>query len=191
MSKNEFRQRALRSRRSLPRQEIGSLSELVKGRLLGLPEFASARTIASYVAKSDEVQTAGIIEAALAGGKTVLVPRSDPVSSELIFSEIDSLSELSPGHFGVLEPPATARPVPLDQSDIVLVPVVAWDDSGRRLGYGKGYFDRALRMNLGPLKIGLALESQRFGEVPHSSTDVPLNAMVTEERILRFGGRGG
>lgn len=189
MSKNELREGALRSRRLLPKAEVGSLSQHVRARILRLPEYASTETMASYVAKSDEVQTAGIIGAALAEGKRVLVPRSDPYSSQLVFAEIHSMSELSPGHFGVLEPSPAAKPVSLNESEIVLVPVVAWDNGGRRIGYGKGYFDRALQSNTKPLRIGLALESQRYDEIPNSPTDANLDIMVTEQRVIRFGRR--
>jgi 5-formyltetrahydrofolate cyclo-ligase len=189
LSKNGLRQSALKSRRSLGRSELDSLSERIKARLLRLPEYASARTLSSYVAKSDEVQTARIIESALAGGKRVLVPRSDPASFQLTFAEISSLSELIPGHFGVLEPPPNAPPVRLDESDVVLVPVVAWDEDGQRLGYGKGYFDRALKVNPRPVRIGLALESQRHEEIPQSPADVRLDLIVTEQRVVALGER--
>jgi len=189
LSKSELRQQALKSRRSLTKDEVASRSGLVTRRLLQLPEFASAVSIATYVAKSDEVQTAAVISRALAEGKKVLVPRSDPQSSTLFFAEIHSLSELSPGHFGILEPAVSSPPLRLDSADIALVPIVAWDERGHRIGYGKGYFDRALEANRGPVTIGLAFESQRFGEVPQSAADVPLDIIVTEERVLRL--RGG
>ena len=136
------------------------------------------------MAKNDEVRTQGIIQSALAGGKKVLVPSSDPASPRLRFSEIRSLSELSVGRFGVLEPAAGSAPVPLSQADVVLVPVVAWDDAGHRLGYGRGYFDRELKSKGKAVSVGLALESQRFDSVPQSSQDVPLEVIVTERRTI-------
>lgn len=189
MSKNELRQRALKSRRLLSREEVSSLSELVKSRLLELPEFSRAKTIATYIAKSDEVQTSGIVEDALAGGRRIVVPRSDPASTSLVFSEIRSLAELSPGQYGILEPPSAGSPFPLDRCDLVLVPLVAWDESGHRLGYGKGYFDRALGARRPPVSIGLAFESQRRGDIPQSPTDVALDIIVTERRVIRIGAK--
>ncbi len=185
MSKTDLRQAALKSRRSLTNENLGALSAEVKRMLLELPEFVEARTVATYVAKSDEVQTAGVIDAALAGGKRVLVPRADPASLQLSFFEIHSLSELSPGSFGVLEPGEGALRFPLSDSEVVLVPVVAWDEKGHRLGYGRGYFDNALKSRGAALALGLALESQRFPKVPQGPYDSLLDAIVTEKRVVR------
>lgn len=189
MSKDEQRARALKSRRSLSREEIASFSGAVTARFLGLPEFKEARTVASYVAKADEVQTSGIVSMALAAGKTLVVPRVDPATGALSFASIGSISELSPGHFGVLEPRANASVIPLGAADVVVVPVVAWDEQGHRLGYGKGYFDRALSAYPAPLRVGLALEAQKEHALSQSSDDVPLDVIVTETRVLRFGSR--
>ncbi len=158
-------------------------------RFLELPEFKEAATVASYVAKADEVQTSGIVAAALAAGKSVVVPRADPATGALRFASIGSISELSPGHFDVLEPRADASVVPLGAAEVVVIPVVAWDEQGHRLGYGKGYFDRALSADPGPLRVGLALEAQKESGLSQSSEDVPLDVIVTESRVLRFGRR--
>ncbi len=145
--------------------------------------------MASYVAKADEVQTSRIVAAVLAAGKVLIVPRAEPATGALTFASIGSPSELSPGHFGVLEPRPGAAEIPLGEADVVLVPVVAWDEQGHRLGYGKGYFDRALSSNPGPLRVGLALEVLKAPTLPQSSSDVPLDIVVTEARVLRFGRR--
>ena len=187
MSKGEQRASALRSRRSLSGEEIGLLSGSVAKRFLGLVEFERAKVVAAYVAKADEVQTSEIIRASLEAGKTLLVPRADPSTGALGFVPIGSMSELSPGHFGVLEPGAGSEESPLESADVVVVPVVAWDDQGHRLGYGKGYFDRALTASPGPLRVGLALEAQRAPALAQSTGDVPLDVIVTEARVLRFG----
>ncbi len=189
MSKSEQRTRALRSRRSLSREEIESLSGAVARRFLELPEFREARVVASYISKEDEVQTSRIVAECLAEGKTLIVPRADPATGALSFSPIRSVAELSPGHFGVLEPKPGAAEVTLGAADAVVVPVVAWDEQGHRLGYGKGYFDRALSSHARPLRVGLALEAQKASALPQSSTDVPLDIIVTEARVLRFGRR--
>ncbi len=186
MDKKEARQQALRARRSLAPEEVGSLSGRIRDRLLALPQYMGARVIATYVAKKDEVQTEGIIRSALSSGKKVLVPRTDAASMRLDFCEIRALDELVPGYFGILEPPPTSRPVPLSSAQLVLVPVVAWDEKGGRIGYGKGYFDRELKHRGGALSVGLAFESQRIEEVPATRSDVPLDAFVTERRTLVF-----
>ncbi len=188
MSKSELRLKALESRRSLPPERLEELSRAVQARLEGLPYYNRAKVVASYVAKRHEVRTQGIIESALSSGKKVIVPKTNLLTKRLTFHHIKSLSELSPGAFGILEPGPRAKPAPLSEADVVLVPVVAWDGRGHRLGYGRGYFDRELKSKGKAVSVGLALESQRFESVPQSFHDVPLEAIVTEDRALMFGG---
>jgi 5-formyltetrahydrofolate cyclo-ligase len=188
MSKADVRRDALRARRSLSAEQVESLSARIQNALMALPEFLEAGVVASYVAKRDEVQTGKILRSALSSGKRLLVPRTDPSSLSLRFCEIRSLDQLSPGYLGIPEPPLTSKAVPLSESQLVVVPVVAWDDAGRRVGYGKGYFDRELRSRGRAASAGLGFESQRRDQLPATSSDVPLDIIVTERRVLRFGG---
>jgi 5-formyltetrahydrofolate cyclo-ligase len=192
-NKSEMREVALKARKGLTREDLMELSGAVMSNVTSSSEYRDSKVIATYVAKNDEVKTEGIIRRSLAQGKRVLVPVSQPDSTNLIFSELhDYDRELAPGHFGVPEPVARyVRPVPLEEADLILVPLVAWDDRGFRLGYGKGYFDNALA-GIGALSMtmGLGLESQRVGRIPEEAHDVPLGAVVTERRIIRIGGRG-
>lgn len=189
MSKGQAREEALRARRSLTPEDVDALSDMVSKNVLALPEYAKAQVIASYVAKRDEVQTAEILRRALASGKRVIVPRSIPSSLRLSFHEINGLDELKPGTFGILEPAADARGVSLAESDFILVPVVAWDSRGNRVGYGKGYFDRELKSRGRALCAGLAFEVQLHDPLPNTPTDVPMDMVITEKRVIRF--RGG
>jgi 5-formyltetrahydrofolate cyclo-ligase len=191
MSKADVRRNALRARRSLPAEQVESLSARIQEALMALPEFLEARTVASYAAKRDEVQTQKVMRSALSSGKRLLVPRTDHSSLSLHFCEIQSLDQLAPGHFGILEPPLASKAVPLSESQLVVVPVVAWDDAGQRMGYGKGYFDRELKSRGRAAAAGLAFESQHRDWLPATRSDVPLDIIVTERRVLRFGGASG
>lgn len=190
MSKSQIRQSAIESRRAIPASRIASMSGDVQKNLEALKEYQEAKNIAVYVAKGDEVQTARILERAISGGKSVAVPLVDVPSGTLLFFEVTSLADLSPGHFGVLEPKRGARPVLLSETDLVLVPLLAWDPRGHRIGYGKGYFDRALATRGNSLAIGLAFESQRVERVPDQPYDVKLDILVTDKRVLRFSRSG-
>jgi 5-formyltetrahydrofolate cyclo-ligase len=191
MSKADVRRDALKVRRSLSAEQVESLSERIQDALMVLPEFLEAGVVASYAAKSYEVQTGRMMLSALSSGKRLIVPRTDPRSIGLSFREIRSLDQLAPGYLGIPEPPRKSKAVPLSESQLVVVPVVAWDDSGQRLGHGKGYFDRALRSRGRAAAAGLAFESQRRGRLPVTSSDVALDIIVTERRVLRFGGASG
>lgn len=186
--KRELRAEALRRRRSIPARELAGLSARVAANLRSLPEYGRAGLIVSYCAKGDEVQTSAIIETALGEGKRVaVVVVTDPRSKTLSFSEIKSFADdLAPGTFGIPEPKeGHGRPIPVDEADLILVPLVAWDEKGHRLGYGAGYFDRALAQAKGIAKVGLALEAQRLPQIPESKHDVSLDVIVTERRVVR------
>jgi len=185
--KQELRALALLKRRSMDPEELAELSSRVAANLRSLKEYKAATLVISYCAKDDEVQTRPIIERALEEGKRVAVIVTDVRTKTLSFSELESFEDdLAPGTFGILEPkPGKVRPVPFSQADVVLVPLVAWDEKGRRLGYGAGYFDRALAGASRTTKVGLALESQRLARIPESKHDVPLDVIVTERRVVR------
>ena len=190
VGKNELREAALRNRRELTRAKLLELSEEVMKNVTASEEYKNAKTLATYVAKSDELETKDIIRHSLEAGKRILVPVSQIEQTSLVFSELRNYdSELTLGHFGVLEPiDRYLRPVPLKEADLVLVPLVAWDDKGHRLGYGKGYFDSALAAaGITVSTMGLGLESQHIPNIPHEKHDVGLRAIATERRIIHFG----
>ncbi|MDG6997356.1 MAG: 5-formyltetrahydrofolate cyclo-ligase [Nitrososphaerota archaeon] len=187
MSKIELRESARAARHALGSQNILALSENIRQKLENLEEFKASNVIATYVSKQEEVQTEHIIRDALSNSKRVLVPLVVPRNKNLVFSELHDLSELAVGHFGILEPkPEFVRPVALSEASMIIVPVVAWDERGYRIGNGGGYFDIALAPLKGNLTIGLAFEVQRVVKVPADEYDVPLKMIVTESRILKF-----
>lgn len=186
MNKSEVRKEVLKLRRQLSLDEVQALSASITDNILHLPEYKASRVIACYVAKKDEVQTAEILRLALQSGKRAVVPRSDPTLHTLTFHEIHGLDELRPGSFGVLEPAADSTSIPLTATDLVLVPVVAWDSRGNRMGYGMGYFDRVLRNRGTATSAGLAFEVQMHDPLPASPTDIPLDMIVTEKRMVHF-----
>lgn len=188
MSKSELRQSALDARRGVSRERLSAMSKLVERNLAAQTEFRDAKIVASYVSKDYEIQTFSIIQGLLARGSRVIVPLVDTPSSSLLFFEIHSLDELAPGRFGIPEPTDRGEPVSLTESDLLLVPLLAWDDRGHRIGYGRGYFDKALATRGPSMAVGLALESQRVDRIPESSSDLPLDMIVTEEKVLRFRG---
>lgn len=181
-------------RMRLSKEEVLAKSSQIKKLLFSLPEFVRAKTIAFYVAKkeSGEVETEGMIKESLAAGKRVLVPVVDKVRRKIQFSELlDYDSELAPGAFNILEPkPSCRRFVPVQEIDLVIVPALAFDLKGYRLGHGGGYYDRLLR-EIASAKpstpfVGLAYEMQVVDNLPKTFRDVPVNILVTEKRVLHF-----
>ena len=187
MSKVELRKSATEARRAMSFQNVLAFSEDILRKLESLQEFKKSKTISTYVSTKEEVQTEQIINNALKNGKKVLVPLAVLYSKNLVFSELHGISELAPGHFGIREPKQEfIRPAPLSDASVIIVPIVAWDERGYRIGNGGGYFDVALAPLKGNLTVGLAFEAQRVDRVPEERHDVPLKMIVTEKRILRF-----
>lgn len=190
MSKKELRSEGLQARRAIPYSRVKEMSGMVRENLTRRREYREARRMASYVAKEDEVHTVPIIEQALSEGKSVAVPVVDAATNGLLFFRIKTVHELADGYWGIMEPGRTDSPVPLSETDLVLVPLIAWDRRGYRVGYGGGYFDRALSDRGASLAVGLAFESQAVPHIPETPSDVRLDMLVTERRVLSFGGPG-
>ena len=186
LSKELLRKNALAKVRSLSPEMISDLSEDIRRKVESLEQYKKANVVATYVGRNDEVQTEKIIRDALSSSKRVIVPLTVPKEKKLIFSELHDLSELAPGHYLILEPKKEyVRPVPLEEADIVLVPVVAWDERGYRIGHGAGYFDVALAPVNKPT-VGLAFEAQRVEKISEEAHDVSLKMIVTECRVIRM-----
>ena len=140
-----------------------------------------------YVDFDNEVRTKDMIKDCIDKGKRVVIPFIRSKDRAIILSEVKDIDkELEPSTFGILEPAkGYLRPVPYNEIDTVVVPGVAFDAKGGRLGYGGGYYDRLLiNVNRKAHLIGLAFEFQILKEVPQQSHDIVLESIITEKRII-------
>ncbi|PLX86352.1 MAG: 5-formyltetrahydrofolate cyclo-ligase [Desulfuromonas sp.] len=183
MPKRPVRDTLLARRRHSSPQTCLALSLKIQERLLSLHCYAEAGSLALYCAVNNEVATEGLGRSALAAGKQVYYPRIS--GSTLAFGRVLSLDQLSPGCFGIPEPPE-GEIVNAAAIDLILVPGVAFDLRGHRLGYGRGYYDRALKEHGSSLAIGLAYDFQLVDSLPVESHDRSLTAVITETRTLWF-----
>jgi len=153
-------------------------------RFLATPEFRDAATLALYSPIFNEVYTEKVAGTCRNVAKRLAYPR---VSGDTLeFVELGERDGLEPGAYGILEP-AGGCALSLSDIDLVLIPGVAFDLHGRRLGYGKGYYDRALTGHpKGLLLVGFAFELQVVERLPEDPHDVRIDLLVTEERIIRF-----
>ncbi len=142
-----------------------------------------------YISKATEVDTRGLIQQLLAMGRQVCVPWYDGAKERYVASELrDFALDLMTGQFGILEPrPEAVRPLGGDQIDAALVPGLAFDEAGNRLGRGRGYFDRLLRDVRG-VKIALVYDFQVLSEVPTEAHDARVDLIVTEKRVIKIRG---
>ncbi|NQT36284.1 MAG: 5-formyltetrahydrofolate cyclo-ligase [Planctomycetes bacterium] len=168
-------------------------SRRIGRQLIDSAEYARAETVLFYVDADSEVRTRETIEATWARGKRVAVPYC--VGNELRLFPLEDWSELAPGIFGILEPRQALRDVAgkrLDTAelDLIVVPGLAFDRCGGRLGQGKGYYDRLLSdAPSHTAAVGVAFQCQLLPEVPMQPHDVFLDQVITEETVHQGKGR--
>lgn len=165
--------------------EVRRRSESVCRRALALPELAAAQWVVGFVSFGTEIHTHDLLRTLLAEGRHVCVPSFDPVGQRYLCSELKHFdSELTAGNLGILEPRRGAvRPVLPQRIEAWLVPGLAFDPRGNRLGRGMGYFDRLLS-EAGGVKIGLGYDFQLLDEVPTEAHDARLDFIVTETQVV-------
>jgi 5-formyltetrahydrofolate cyclo-ligase len=162
------------------------------GHVESLPQFRRAGTLLGYCGFGSEIDTSALLQAALAGGKSLVLPRVDRSLGLLeLFRVRDLQADTAPGSWGILEPvPARTQRVVVDDLDLVLVPGVAFDRTGGRIGYGKAFYDRLLASCRDPGrqvdKIAAAFEAQVVDAVPMEAHDVRVDALVTEAGVWAF-----
>ena len=183
--KEEIRGRILKCRNRMTPEEITAKSGEIVLRLTGLPEIREAAVLMIYLSFGSEVQTDGILRWAWGNGKRIVVPRCRPEERRLTPCLLSGFSELETGHYGIREPKAErVRAVPAEEIDAVLVPAVAFDRRGYRVGYGGGYYDRFLPKVPRAARIGAAFACQMVGRIPAGPHDIPVDRIATEEGIL-------
>lgn len=159
-------------------------SDAICSRVLALPHWRQAATLLLFSPRSDEPDVRPLLTAALAARKRVALPAFDPARGDYQAREpSDCLDSLSPGHFGILEPPPSAPVLPWNQLDFVLVPGVGFARDGHRLGRGKGYYDRFLA-RVGGWKCGVAFDEQLVDALPFGPYDICLDCIVTPSSRL-------
>ena len=184
-SKQALRVAVLSQRQLLPTAKFEALSRTIQARVLGSSLYRFAQGVALYSAVQNEVSTDDIRDDALRNGKTVFFPRL-AAGGSLVLVEIQSVMDLAPGRFGIPEP--KAEKLRGDSGDIdvlIVVPGVAFDHSGNRLGRGQGFYDRVLQSSWPrAIAVGLAYEFQVVKSVPVDSWDEKVRFIVTEDRLI-------
>lgn len=182
MTKGQIRRTLLRRLKQQKEDERTRKSAAIRRKVFRLPAFRRATTVCCYVALPYEVQTWRMIEEMLVKGKRVAVPVTAARARRLTLTEVrDPATELVPGRFGVWEPrPEIRRPVPLGDVDLWLVPALAFDRHGHRLGHGYGYFDRLLaRIPKTTPTVGLAFQFQLLDHLPLAAHDRAVQTILT------------
>lgn len=183
MPKVSLRDRLLKQRQSMSVQDCRRLSLRAQENVSRTDEFVQARRVALYSPIRNEVCTAHLFTVARQAAKQIVYPRM--CGERLEFLLVASLDELVPGGMGVLEPVGGTE-LGLHEIDLMVLPGVAFDHHGHRLGYGRGFYDRVLGgQERRPCLLGLGYEQQVVERLPRDPHDVQVDLLVTELQVRR------
>ena len=185
--KKKFRLDVIKSRSLIDSNLASDYSYQITNFVLDLPCLHSSSNIMIYLDFNHEVQTENLILNLLNLNKNVIAPITIKSEKKLLTHKISNLqSDIVVGAYGIREPNKATPLVPLDSIDAIIVPAVAYDTNGYRLGYGGGFYDRFLdKLNPNCIKIGVAFELQVFDDVPKEPHDAKLDYIITESRIIK------
>lgn len=182
--KRAHRERARAARCALEPDFCADAADAAAQRILALPELKVAKLVLAYSATAEEIDPGPVVEALHGAGKSVALPRveSPGVLGIHLYRDSDAL-EVGP-FGGILQPLESAPRVPLESIDAVIVPGVAFDVHGRRLGYGGGFYDRLLpQLRPDCLRIGIAYDEQILDALPAAEHDEHVQVVVTPTRV--------
>ncbi|MEM6691172.1 MAG: 5-formyltetrahydrofolate cyclo-ligase [Planctomycetota bacterium] len=186
--KESLRQLAKQARQD--QKEKDTRSQRILDRVINLPDYQSANTVMWYVDVRDEVRTRGHLKEQLETSKSIVVPYC--FGRDLHLFHLVDFEDLMPGHFGILEPSrelveSQQRSVRDTKVDLVIVPGVAFDTLGNRLGHGKGFYDRWFtKANSNLIRVGVAFDCQVFPSVPCEPHDMKMNHIITESQHYKI-----
>lgn len=182
MEKSEIRKLIFQKRKEASTEYLKEASEIICKKIISLEVFQQANTIYAYMDCRNEVMTAMVIEDAWRLGKKVAVPKVE--GKEMNFYLIDSYDNLKLGNFQIREPENC--PKAEDENALMIMPGVAFDTNGHRIGYGGGYYDRYLAVHKQLKTAAVAFDFQMLENLPTEPTDILPQMILTETKTLKF-----
>jgi 5-formyltetrahydrofolate cyclo-ligase len=183
VEKRAIRQQLRERRRALSAEAVEAAGRAVQAQLLALPPYKAAVSVIGYIADENEVPTTAVLEETASSGRSLYLPHKTGGVVRWCLGD-----NLGVGCGGVREPLRGSPEYPQTPA-VALVPLVAWDRYGGRLGRGGGFYDRLFAgLTSGITRVGLAFEFQEYAELPRDPWDVSLDYVITERRIVRCGG---
>ncbi len=179
--KNQLRKELIRARGLLSEEALRRSDEAIREQVLTMPEFRDAKVIYSYCSVQSEVDTRGLMRAALEQGKTVAVPVIFG-AGQMRPRRLSRMEDLVDGAWGIPTAPESEPWVEEKDIDLILVPGLAFDHGGFRIGYGGGFYDRLLSTARG-LAVGLTRECFMLPRVPVEDFDQAVDCIATEKGV--------
>jgi 5-formyltetrahydrofolate cyclo-ligase len=186
-TKQEIRSEVQGRLKGLSEEQKGEKISAIEERLFEFANFLEANVTLLYVHKTGEVDTSRILQRCYDYNKVVVLPAFDPSRFDMSLLKVDNLEkDLKPGPRGIPEPdPTRCKGVPVDVVDIAIVPGIALDEKGGRIGSGQGYYDRFIpRLAITTRKVALAFEEQVLPQVPMEPHDRHVDIIITDRRII-------
>jgi 5-formyltetrahydrofolate cyclo-ligase len=184
MPKQKLRQTILARRRILSATDAEASALKIQKEFIASAEFKRARIVGLYAPIQNEVDTGEVLAAALTSAKTVIYPAV--LGNGLEFRAVPALDMLRKGAFGIPEPDASCTIHDPCEADLIVIPGIAFDITGRRIGYGKGYYDRTLHHLEGKGKlVGFCYDFQLVEAIAGEPHDVTMDMLITDKRVIR------
>lgn len=183
--KKEIRSTILKKRNRMRFEEVVEKSKRIKENVFQMNEFKNAKSILFYISYDNEVNTHEMIKESLKLKKQVIVPKTDTRNHTIICSTLTKWDDLVSGAYNILEPRQDCfNEISSDLIDLMIIPGIAFDYHGNRIGHGMGYYDRLLKKKNNAHCLGLAFEFQIVDTISAEKHDVRVEQIVTEKRII-------
>ncbi|WP_252216828.1 5-formyltetrahydrofolate cyclo-ligase [Clostridium sp. VAP41] len=183
--KKELRKKILKIRKEININNKKNFDNIIHNKLFKSKFYSQCRNIFVYVSYDSEIDTKTIIRKALEDGKNIYVPRTNYDTKLMEAVKISSLENLIEDKHGILQPTECELAVELEKIDLIIMPGVAFDKNGGRMGYGGGFYDRYLnKFSKNICKISLAYDFQILDNVPMDIHDITVNYIITENEEI-------
>ena len=175
MEKTELRKWIRSQKRAMTPEQIETASRILADKFFATTYYQNAKTVYGYLPYNQEVRTVPILQQALLDGKKVAVPKVYGDTMRFIY--LEDLLAVAPSDMGIPEPVAD-EPVAADETALVLMPGLAFDPKGNRMGYGGGFYDKFLAQEPGHPTVALCYEFQMVESIPTDDYDIPVNCVL-------------
>lgn len=187
LTKSQIRNDITTALAALTEKEIAEKTQAIQKRLFDFANFLEAKVVLLYVKNNNEVATSDILKRTHAYNKVIVLPAYNTEKYTMTLMKVDSLEkDLCDGPRGILEPNSErCKVVPIESIDIAIIPAVALDEKGGRIGSGQGYYDRLIpELSITTRKVALGFEEQIIPQVPIESHDKHIDIIITDKRII-------
>ncbi|MEQ1518671.1 MAG: 5-formyltetrahydrofolate cyclo-ligase [Usitatibacteraceae bacterium] len=183
--KRQLRDSVLALRDAMAPDARAAASQAILQRVVALPEYTKAKTVLTYMGFGTEIETQWFFERVIADGKIAVLPRVDRANQSLILHSARTEAELMTSKWGIREPKTDAPVVSIATVDFVLMPGVAFDRTGNRLGYGRGYYDKLVAAaNPALARVAAGYGCQIVDRVPVDFHDQKVHRIITENEMI-------